>query len=61
MLGVQLAFDPAGLISKLREKGLLTVGAAGQTLRILPPLTIKEEQVVKALEILDSCLKETAP
>ena len=61
MLGVQLAFDPAGLISKLREKGLLAVGAAGQTLRILPPLTIKEEQVVKALEILDSCLKETAP
>ena len=60
MLGVQLAFDPAGLISKLREKGLLAVGAAGQTLRILPPLTIKEEQVVRALEILHSCLKETA-
>ena len=45
MIGVQLAFEPAELISFLRLNGLLTVGAAGQTLRLLPPLTVKEARL----------------
>ena len=37
MLGIQLTDEPGELVSILREKGLLAVGAAGQTLRLLPP------------------------
>ncbi len=54
MLGLQLSFEPAELVSKLRENGLLTVGAAGQTLRMLPPLTVKEEEIMHALKVLES-------
>ncbi len=57
MLGLALSFDPSDLITDLRESGLLAVGAAGQTLRLLPPLTIKTEDIKKALVILQSCLK----
>lgn len=56
MLGAQLSFDPAKLISNLRENGLLAVGAAGQTLRLLPPLTVKSEEIEQSLKILDACL-----
>ena len=56
MIGVQLAFEPADLISFLRLNGLLTVVAAGQTLRLLPPLTVKEAEINHSLEILHSGL-----
>ena len=36
MLGIQLTDEPSELLSILRENGLLAVGAAGQTLRLLP-------------------------
>jgi 4-aminobutyrate aminotransferase-like enzyme len=35
---------------------LLAVGAAGQTLRLLPPLTISKEEIEKGLAILDESL-----
>ena len=58
MLGLQLADDPSELISILRENGMLTVGAAGNTLRLLPPLTIKEDEIRRGLEILNSSLTQ---
>lgn len=58
MLGIQLAYEPAELIALLRVNGLLTVGAAGQTLRLLPPLTVKEEEIAQSLEILHSGLSK---
>jgi len=58
MLGLQLADDPSELISILRENAMLTVGAAGNTLRLLPPLTIKEDEIRRGLEILDSSLTQ---
>jgi len=56
MLGLQLAAEPAELVSILRNNGLLAVGAAGQTLRLLPPLTISKEEIEKGLAILDESL-----
>ena len=52
MLGIQLTHEPGELVSILRENGLLAVGAAGQTLRILPPLTISQDEIKEGLNIL---------
>lgn len=58
MLGLGLSFDPAPLITNLCELGLITVGAAGQTLRLLPPLTVKKDEIDKALNILKTGLSK---
>ena len=42
MLGLACAVTNADLQARVREAGLLTVGAAGNVLRILPPLIIDE-------------------
>ena len=52
MLGIQLTDEPGELASILRENGLLAVGAAGQTLRLLPPLTISQDEIEEGLKIL---------
>ena len=52
MLGIQLSDEPGELVSILRENGLLAVGAAGQTLRLLPPLTISQDEIEEGLKVL---------
>ena len=41
------------LVGKLLEQGLLTVPAAENVVRLLPPLIIEEAQVDEALDILE--------
>ena len=41
------------MIAKLREEGLLTVGAAENVIRLLPPLIIDESQVNEAVESIE--------
>ncbi len=52
MLGIQLTDELGELVSILRENGLLAVGAAGQTLRLLPPLTISQDEIEEGINIL---------
>jgi acetylornithine/N-succinyldiaminopimelate aminotransferase len=52
MVGLGLHGDPAPIITKLREAGLLTVMAGNQTIRLLPPLTVTDEDLRASLEIL---------
>ncbi len=61
MLGVQLADEPGELVSILRDNGLLAVGAAGQTLRLLPPLTITQDEIDQGLKILRQSLSAFEP
>ena len=56
MLGLGLTFDPSLLVTQLRENGLIAVGAARNTLRLLPPLTVKNDELLRALDILKSGL-----
>ncbi|MGQ3075692.1 MAG: aminotransferase class III-fold pyridoxal phosphate-dependent enzyme, partial [Ferrovibrionaceae bacterium] len=45
---------PAGdLVNALREEGMLTVSAGDNTVRLLPPLIITEEELADATERLD--------
>ena len=53
MLGIVV--DPekrAGYVEAMMDKGLLTLTAGKDAIRLLPPLTLSLEEVDKALEIM---------
>lgn len=54
LVGLQLTSDPAPYIAALREGGLLAVGAGGNVIRLLPPLTATPEELSQSVKILRS-------
>ena len=52
MLGLKCAVPSADMVTRLREHGLLSVGAGDNVVRLLPPLIIAERHVDEALDIL---------
>ncbi len=58
MLGIECAVPNRDLIAKLRDKGLLTVAAGDNVLRLLPPLVIEESHIDEAMEILETTCRE---
>ena len=56
MLALALKDDPADLIASLRERGLLVVGAAGNSIRFLPPLNASDAEIQKALNVTEEAL-----
>jgi len=60
MLGLKCvpAVTAADLVTALRGNGLLTVGAADNTVRILPPLIIGEAEVEEACDIIDRTCRQ---
>ena len=61
MLALAFKCDPAPLVQKLRESGLLVVGAGGQAIRFLPPLNVKEGEIKQAMKLVDSSLSNFQP
>lgn len=56
MLGLKCRKPNTELIDALRERGLLSVGAGDNVVRLLPPLIINEDHVREAIAILcDAC------
>ena len=53
LLGLKCVVANDQVIARLREAGLLTIPAADNVVRLLPPLIIDEGHVETALEILD--------
>jgi len=60
MLGLKCVVNYADMVTRLRENGLLVVGAADNVVRILPPLTIGEKEVTEAMEIFEKTCREFA-
>ncbi len=58
MIGLKCIVENTVLCTKLREKGMLTVGAGDNVIRLVPPLTIDESHVDEALAILDESCRE---
>jgi len=58
MIGLKCIVEKTVLCTKLREKGMLTVGAGDNVIRLVPPLTIDESHVDEALAILDESCRE---
>jgi len=58
MWGLKLRRPPAELQEAARRRGLLTVGAGDNTLRLLPPLIVEAADISQALDALDAALSE---
>jgi acetylornithine/N-succinyldiaminopimelate aminotransferase len=53
MLGIKCAVPNTDMVNRLREAGLLTVGAGDNAVRVLPPLIVEASHVEEAVAILD--------
>ena len=58
MLGVKLKTDCRAFVNYLRTKGLLTVAAGDNVMRVLPPLNIEESHIREFVETLSSAASE---
>merc|ERR1711966_255415 len=57
LIGMQLHTDQIKFIKKLMENKLLTIRAAENVVRILPPLNVKKKEIDQALKIIEKvCL-----
>jgi acetylornithine/N-succinyldiaminopimelate aminotransferase len=61
MLALAMKGDPTELIASLRDKGLLVVGAAGNSIRFLPPLNVSVTEIEQALRITEDALVSFQP
>ncbi len=57
LLGLKLTCEPADLVKAALNEHLLLVGAADNTVRILPPLNVEDGDISEALSRLDRALK----
>jgi len=60
LVGLQLTADPTPLVAALRDRGLLTVAAGNNVIRMLPPLTATVGELARSVEILRSALAAKA-
>ena len=58
LIGIQLFNDQSFFIKKLMDNKLLTIRAAENVIRILPPLKVKKKEINLALKIIDKVCKE---
>ena len=54
MLGIKMKADSRAFVNYLRTRGLLTVSAGDNVMRILPPLTLTEENIREFVETLSA-------
>jgi len=52
LIGLQLHNDQTKFIQKLMDNKLLTIRAAENVIRILPPLNVKKEEIKIAINII---------
>ena len=58
LIGIQLHKDQTVFIKKLMENKLLTIRAAENVVRILPPLNVKKKELDQALKIINKVCTE---
>ena len=58
LIGLQLHRDQTKFIKKLADNNLLTIRAAENVIRILPPLTVKKKEIDLAIKIIRKVCKE---
>jgi len=58
LIGLQLFKEQAEFIKKLEDNRLLTIRAAENVIRILPPLNVKKSEIDLALKIIKKVCKE---
>ena len=58
LIGLQLYKDQTKFIQKLQDNKLLTIRAAENVVRILPPLNVKRSEIDIAIKIIKKVCKE---
>ena len=58
MIGIRCAVENNLLANKLYENGVLTVNAADNVIRILPPLNITMTEIKKVISLFEKSIKE---
>ena len=58
LIGIQLYKDQSKFIKKLMDNKLLTIRAAENVIRILPPLNVKKSELDQALKIINKVCTE---
>jgi acetylornithine/N-succinyldiaminopimelate aminotransferase len=58
MLGVKMKTDSRAFVNYLRTRGLLTVAAGDNVMRVLPPLTIEESHIREFVDTLSAAAAE---
>jgi acetylornithine/N-succinyldiaminopimelate aminotransferase len=58
MLGIRMKTDSRAFVNYLRTKGLLTVSAGDNVMRVLPPLIIEEEHIREFVDTLSAAAGE---
>jgi acetylornithine aminotransferase/acetylornithine/N-succinyldiaminopimelate aminotransferase len=56
LVGLQMASDTGPTVTALQERGLLTAPAAGDVVRLLPPLNASEAELARSVEIFREVL-----
>ena len=57
LIGIQLQFDQSKFIKSLEKNQLLTIRAAENVIRVLPPLNVKKTEIDLALKIIKKVCK----
>jgi len=58
LIGIQLQIDQTKFIKKLMDNRLLTIRAAENVVRVLPPLNVKKKEIDLALKIIEKVCSE---
>ncbi len=53
MIGIELKIEQTKFIKNLMDNKLLTIRAAENFVRILPPLNVKKSEIDQAINIID--------
>ena len=61
MLGLKCRMPNTDLVAALRAERMLTVGAGDNVVRLLPPLTVSDEEIRTALERIRAAAASVAP
>jgi acetylornithine/succinyldiaminopimelate/putrescine aminotransferase len=60
MIGAAVSIPPGDVVSACRERGLLVLTAGEDTVRLLPPLVIRDDEIDRGLAVLKSALDTLA-
>jgi acetylornithine/N-succinyldiaminopimelate aminotransferase len=58
MLGIKMKSDSRAFVTYLRTRGILTVAAGDNVVRVLPPLTIEEHHIREFVDGLSAAAAE---
>ena len=58
LIGLQLFHDQTKFIQKLMDNNFLTIRAGENVIRLLPPLTVKKQEIDLAIKIIKKVCKE---